>query len=183
LGKGSFTSNGASLTISNSENFNFGTGDFTIEAFVYMDTYDTNYRNVISIDYTSAYFRFQFQNAGYGNQFAFVPQSSVFAGNFLTTSYRNNGMWMNNWNHLAFTRYKGYFMCFINGIMVPTGDFQGGLYYLVRSYPVNYVGSTSLVVSASSEPWQGYIDEVRVTKGVARYTGNFIVPQVSLPNC
>ena len=43
------------------------------------------------------------------------------------------------------------------------------------------MGTTSLRIASkldSTKPYQGYLDEVRITKGVARYTSNF-TPQTS----
>jgi hypothetical protein len=74
----------------------------------------------------------------------------------------------NQWTHIAFTRQNSIYYLFINGILNVTyseesfdhydapfkiGDGYGGIRY-----------------------FNGYIDEARVTKGIARYTSNF-VPQ------
>jgi hypothetical protein len=78
------------------------------------------------------------------------------------------------WYHLAITRSSGVCRCFINGVkqgsdITNTNDLGGtvatqiGNWYTSPTYPFN-----------------GYIDDFRITKGYARYTANFTPPSSAL---
>lgn len=70
-------------------------------------------------------------------------------------------------SHIALTRDAGTTRFFINGILVGT------------SAVVYNVSQTSAHIGANSsnlEEFAGYIDEIRITKGIARYVADFTVP-------
>jgi len=70
--------------------------------------------------------------------------------------------------HVAVTRENGFMRVFQNGILVLSGANAN-----------NYTSSTTRIGyanPASPYYWQGYIDDLRFTKGVARYTTNFTPP-------
>lgn len=85
------------------------------------------------------------------------------------------------WHHLALQRKAGdTFECFLDGVESSSGDW-------VSATAINDpVGDVILGGSGDGptpgQPFEGYIDEVRITKGVARYTGNFTPPTAAYPN-
>jgi len=79
---------------------------------------------------------------------------------------------LNNWHHIAVVRNTATstISAFVNGISVfDLTSITGTLFSTTN--PINF-GSQSTVGTASSN-FTGYIDEIRVTKGLARYTSNF----------
>jgi hypothetical protein len=42
----------------------------------------------------------------------------------------------------------------------------------------NWIGALS--TGSLSEPWTGYMDDIRITRGYARYTANFTAPTSAL---
>lgn len=73
------------------------------------------------------------------------------------------------WTHVAITRSGAVFSAWINGIY--SGGFTDAS--LVMS------NDSKMLIGAESDgssPYTGYMDEVRVTVGTARYTQNFIPP-------
>jgi hypothetical protein len=75
-----------------------------------------------------------------------------------------------SWVHLAVTRYSGVVKLFVNGInegstWSTTGTFSGAVYVGAEFY------GGSVTVAAN-----GYIQDLRITKGIARYTSNFTPP-------
>jgi hypothetical protein len=89
------------------------------------------------------------------------------------TTSMNNG----NWNHVAITRSSNTVRMFLNGTQVGT-------------YTTSYIfwdSTTALLLGgfytgSFGEDIDGYVDEFRVTKGVARYTANFTPPSAPFPN-
>jgi hypothetical protein len=75
-----------------------------------------------------------------------------------------------SWVHLAVTRYSGVVRLFVNGVnegstWSTTGTFSGAVYVGAEFY------GGSVTVAAN-----GYIQDLRITKGIARYTSNFTPP-------
>jgi hypothetical protein len=80
----------------------------------------------------------------------------------------------NTWTHLAITRRSGAVTLWQDGVSVGSGN-------VTRDYPVGPIVVGTFDRTGGSAFFQGYIDDLRVTKGVARYTANFTPPQVALP--
>jgi hypothetical protein len=79
-----------------------------------------------------------------------------------------------DWNHIAITRTGVTGRIFINGVIGWEGtldaDYAAGV---IR------IGSDG---GGSDFPFNGYIDDLRITKGVARYTANFTPPTAAFPD-
>ena len=153
------------LTIEPTSDFAFGTGDFTIEMFVYhtsltgQQTYfgDT-YGGGAGADGIYTYKTTNNEISLYDN-----AQRSLSAQNVIKA---------NTWHHVAWTRENGTLRAFLDGIKVDedtyTGDFTTTQYY---------IGDTA---GTSSGEMVGYISNLRVCKGHAVYTSNFIPPSREL---
>lgn len=75
---------------------------------------------------------------------------------------------LNSWTHLALTRCDNTFRLFMNGVQV--ASFTETINY------DSYFSSTFMLgglVGQNSGSYQGWIDDFRITKGLARYTANF----------
>jgi hypothetical protein len=70
------------------------------------------------------------------------------------------------------------FEFYLNGVLGNTTAITGGASSTVNSSGDFYLGRTN---ASSALTWAGYIDEVRITKGVARYTAAF--DPATMPNC
>jgi len=82
---------------------------------------------------------------------------------------------LNVWTHIALCRGAALTRLFVNGV-------QSGLTYADTN---NYATSGVVLTGAGlgqSNALNGYIDDFRVTKGVARYTSNFTPPAAPFPN-
>jgi hypothetical protein len=74
------------------------------------------------------------------------------------------------WYHVAGVRRNSQLMTFLNGVLVGAGTESGDL----------YVGSVEINVGRNADAayyLNGYLKDLRVTKGTARYHGNFYVDQ------
>lgn len=86
----------------------------------------------------------------------------------------------NTWKHVAFTRQGATVRSFMDGVLQGSGTSSVDL---TTGHPFT-VGSES----SAAGNFKGFFDEIRVTKGVARYTANFtpptepyVAPAVGLP--
>lgn len=85
----------------------------------------------------------------------------------------------NTWYHAAYV-YDGTFSrLFLNGVLESEVQGKG---WTVTAYPFRIAGSLVPNYSQYRVGFGGSIDEVRITKGVARYTGNFTPPAEPFPS-
>lgn len=141
----------------------FGTGDFTIEHWVNF-TSTTSYINTISDNTyftTSNNWIFMWNYAGAGRLSFWINNGVVCS----TTNAYNNGAW----HHVAVVRYNGVITIYVDGVADGTAS----------GYGSTVVGNTSGFIignqNGTSRYWNGYIDELRITR-YARYTANFTAP-------
>ncbi len=161
------------FTLPSSAYFGFGTGDFTIEAWV----------NPNGAQQASAAV-LDFRAAGGGSTQAkptiFLAGSAFsYFANGVTPSGMSGTVSLNAWHHVAYSRTAGVGRLFVDGAQV-------GANY---ADSLNYGASADLVIGEVGDSrtygagyFKGGIDDVRVTKGVGRYTTNFSVPAVAFPN-
>jgi hypothetical protein len=147
--------------------FNFGTGDFTIECWIYWvggaygivfsqrHAYDTNNTGMSwRIDDANDTIGFWHGNGldGFGTP--------------------NNVISKNTWTHIALTRNGSTFTIWVNGQSEATNTITANMIY----YPP-VIGRSQGVLY---EYLNAYLDDYRITKGVARYTSNFTPPTAEL---
>jgi hypothetical protein len=80
------------------------------------------------------------------------------------------------WYHVAFARAGTTLRIFVNGTQLGS-SFTNSIGYNAGNLYIGYSRPP-----ASDRPLNGYIDDLRITKGVARYTANFTPPAAAFPN-
>jgi hypothetical protein len=81
----------------------------------------------------------------------------------------------NQWVHIAMVRSNGVFSAYVNGVRDTLQVSYSGT--------ITPASGTLLLGSNGSNNFSGYIDDFRVTVGVARYTGaSFSVPTAAFPD-
>ena len=155
--------------------FNFGTGDYTVEMWIYL-TATANYQylfdtNTAGDGSTATPFRLRVVpiTGGYGLDMVNQGGSTI-SGLLSSTSYP---MQLNTWNHVAVVTINGVTSFYHNGNLSNTPTTTGLSWYCTATNrPV--IGISG---SPASQNWfQGYMDDIRVTKGYARYSVNFTPP-------
>lgn len=169
FGTGSCSCDGVDnlLAIPYSADFDFGTGDFTIEGWVRSDTLAGGLHAVLSRRASSALrapFCF-FQN---GVNLRIYSSSDGTAWNIASDQVVGT-MVIGTWHHFAFTRSGTNFYAFLDGVQGST--FSSALTVWANGEGI-YLGDNA----ALTETFEGWIDEVRITRGVARYTAAFTPP-------
>lgn len=148
---------GDHLSVPDHVAFDFGTGDFTIEARIRYNT-GANSSIVTGVSTGALFF-------GVG-VVGLSPSPHGFATGRANVAFDNLSGAIpanNTWYAVAVTRSGSDLRIFVDGVQ------QGSTFADTRSYDLSAGG---LRIGESTN---GYIDELRVTKGVARYTANYTV--------
>jgi len=152
------------VTLSSSDGFNMGTGDFTIEAWYYLTQYNNHF----------LYDQYAGSSTGVGNNQIYVKSTE---GGSIRIYYDGNSKFtttgaisLNTWTHVALVRYSNTIKVYFNGTADATTQSYSGQF-----------GKTGTVYLGDQHSGGGgapayYIDDLRVTKGLARYTSNFTAP-------
>ena len=153
-----FDGTGDYLTVTNSSDFDFGSGNYTLEVWAYPTDVSTT-RNILSRSY----------DGGTGNYSGFILSTA----NFLETTSQSSWditisktLIANTWQHLAVVRSGNTWTYYVNGVSSGTATVSGS----VPTGP----GDVQIGRRSGQGEFQGYISDVRFYKGLAKYTQNFI---------
>jgi len=145
----------------NSDVYTFGTGDFTVECWVYFT----------SIADGSSNLQILYHSGGTTSSFYFHADSNQLSTG-TSNAYKVNeatSFSINTWYHLAATRQNGTSYVFKDGVLLGSGTAD----------TTNYTSDGQPRIGANASGGQavnGYIQDLRVTKGRARYTATFTPP-------
>ncbi len=155
------------LTTASHADFDFGAGDFTIDFWIrfnnIVDTealvakkalFDTYAPINIMIDTANLTFR----SSANGTSYA-VNVQWAYGGNIV----------INTWYHVACVRYGNLWSLYVNGISKASATVS-------QTVMTNTTAFTIGANANASYPTDGRMDEVRVSKGIARWTANFAPP-------
>ena len=167
---GSFNGSTTYLTVNpgGSSPFNLGTGNFTVELFVFISSSQPEAFPII--------FSHGSGTANYG----IVVDTTLTTLSFFYGSARQymalGGFAYDTWMHLAISRSGTTLKVFANGVVQSSQTMSAQL-----------GGSSAMTIGAevdgSLNKFKGYVDELRVTNsGVARYTADFSPPSAQFPD-
>jgi hypothetical protein len=144
----------------------FGTNDLTVELWIYQTVSSVGAYKVIVGDNV-------YSSVGGWTLYSYNNQLNLWKGG--TELIAPSGtLTLNSWNYVVWTRQSGNNRIFINGTQVGSTVSDSTNY----TSTAIYVGSSKI----NTLNFAGYMDELRVTKGVARYTSNFTPPNAPFPN-
>ena len=180
FGGNSLSLNGTSqyLTVPNDSVFNFGSEDFTIEMWIYMTSNagsnaedrhalvarrasSSNRSFHVGIQLDGGQQKLQFSHSTSG--------SNGFQENYLTN------IQLNTWTHIAIVRSGPKVYAFVDGV-------KNREEHDIGTHTI-YAGTSDLTVGyrgESNQYFPGYIDDLRISKGVARYTKSFVPPNAAV---
>jgi hypothetical protein len=162
-----FDGTGDRLIVPSNSNFDFGTSNFTIEMWINLTNVTSTWQAIISRAYGNAGGWRLYKNNG-DNQLRWYHNTT------LIVSTTGSTLTNNTWSHIAVVRSSGTTTIYIDGTSrgsaADTNSYIPGVYALE-------IGDG---VVTSSFPMTGYIDDLRITKGYARYTSNFTPPTAAL---
>ena len=173
-----FDGSGDYLVIADNNDFELGSSDFTLEAWIYLTGYPANYNNVYSAmivakDAADTGRSWSFGINGTSSSWTSLSVATFQSTTVYTSLSASFNFALNTWYHVAAVKTNGTGTLYVNGNDIGSGTLGAAV-----------DTSTVLTIGAESPYYQtqgygyffpGYIDDFRITKGVARY-GNFAVP-------
>lgn len=155
---GYFDGSGDYLSIASNAAFGFGTDAFTVEFWLY-PTRNSGDEDVVDSRTSDTGMALLIGKSGAGAVRCY-DGTTVRTGGTLT---------LNTWQHVAWSRSGSSNIVFLGGTSVISfsNAFDAG-----TARPLT-IGAN---VSTGFENYQGYVDDLRITKGAARYTTNFTPP-------
>lgn len=168
FGTGSIEFDGAGdylQIIANQDLFSFGSGDWTLELWGYFDdvtSYRTIFDNRINVSTGPDHIALSINT---GQVVLYVSGADRIRGGTVSTG---------TWHHIAVARSGTSTKAFVDGVQAGSTYTDTTVYSSQRvRIGANDVGGAVL---------DGFIDEFRITKGVARYTANFTPPTLPFPD-
>ena len=147
-------------------NLDFGSGDFTVECWFYA--------NSLSASSYAALMGFH-DGPNTSSWAAYVRSNGVFFYGSAATLTGAGTVNTSTWHHFAASRSGSTIRVFLDGTQVDS-DTVSGTY--TTGGLLFKVGEDN---AGSNPAFNGYIDDLRITKGLARYTANFTPPTSALP--
>ena len=146
------------LTVAGNAAFAFGTGDYTVEMWMYPTSASWTSGNFYLWDICGGNVTLQY----YQNQLSFY-NSTIGAGSALYNSGKS--LPLNTWAHVAIARQSGTTRMFVNGTFITS---------VADSFNVTQAGTVYFGAASSANGWfPGYYSNLRVVKGTAVYTTAF----------
>ena len=149
-----------------------GTGNFTVEAFIYpLSTTTTLASSRALIGNSNLYWVIGISNG------QLQAQTRNTAGTQYFAMSPAGAISTNAWYHVAFVRFSNVLSVYVNGVAGPTTANDGGLNLSEEYVAVGLFNYVNFVAS-----FHGYMDDFRITKGIARYTASFAPPTAPFPD-
>lgn len=164
--------NGKTQTgISSNGDFNLTSVDFTIDCWIKSNVALTYWRSIFCLINTAGnrYLICGFHPSFNYCQFVWSNGTSE----ILNVNCSFTALSTTAWHHVAVVRSGSSFMIFINGVKQTVTYGQGSGSSTLEETTKLYIGGS---LGQMAYKWSGYIDEFRVSKGIARWTANFTPP-------
>lgn len=154
------------FSLAHHSDWDVGSGDFTVDLWFYA-TVNPVLHTLIGNASDPGYFGCILQNGPKATYHVCISP-----GSWLIAAAGSHTISPNQWYHFAMVRNSGNFRGYINGELDYSSDLLGGsaIYYPSNGFRIGEW-------SNGTATWQGYMDEVRFSKGIARWTAPFTPPE------
>jgi hypothetical protein len=164
--------NANGLRTPDSADFAFGSGDFTIDMWVRFNSIAANV-NILVAQVSSSINDYAFE------LFYYQPNGNLYfrytTGGVNASTIDINRAWSPStgvWYHVAFVRSGSTGRLYVDGSKLGTdGTMSGSIWDSGQTLCIGHED-----VAAGQFPLNGWLDEVRISKGIARWTANFTPP-------
>ena len=174
-GSSAYFDGSSGLSVSDQNDFNIGLANFTIEFWFYkISGSSQTYQKLIQFGPNGGAPAGEnglwvVANRATANEC--LPFVDTYSGAYSSPTGWGTQPTQDAWHHLAVVRESDVWTIYIDGAVYATGTLAG---YSISKVDV-YIGQNS----TGGERFNGYIDDIRITKGVARYTAPFTAPTTS----
>ena len=178
-----FDGSGDFLYTSHSNDYDFGSGDFTVEAWVRPTNATQTDPSMVALwnfpDGRRSWGIFG-NTGGSPTSYNGAVRGTVSPdGQFATRTEITGTLTLNSWNHVAFVRNGNTLNFFINGVSQGTASYTGSVYNNTSDgVMIGAMGDSA----GGNNYFNGNISNVRVVKGTCLYTVNFTPPTAALTN-
>ena len=182
--KGSvFFDGGSTLTVEDSDDFHYDTGDFTIEGWIFATGRDNQMMLLGQWDGAGSVagsLAWAVQLTNNSNGFLRFLTSSTGTNVVLNQNGTSGTVFDNQWHHFAVTRNGNDYKLFMDGVVV--GSVTDSNAITNSPFPLTIGGSNKRYVSNadSSQTFTGFLSNIRIIKGEALYTAAFTPPTSEL---
>ena len=152
------------IDISPSDDFNMGTGDFTVECWIYPKSTSAADGSLFVLQTLTGgekYFAFNFDPGGEFN----IYLNTGSAGWSPTTP--ENLIEYTKWNHVALVKHSNVVKLYVNGLAIGSYNHSGDVGFSASTTTICRIGG------GGSGALNLYMQDMRVYKGVAKYTDTF----------
>lgn len=177
-----FNGTSSALTFAAGTSTNFGTADFTVEGWFNATTasgvlfgygnYAGEFHRLVGFESSTGVGRYTMAACPAGGTACGYPVVGQ-------TPYLSAAVSLNQWHHFALVRASGVRKTYLDGVLVSsvadTSTWNTGSGMRLGAGDDWQASFTSMYF------FKGYLDEVRITKGVARYTAAFVPPSEPFP--
>ena len=156
------------LTLSASSDWDFGTGDFTIDYWVRFDAF-SQYQTFYDYGYTASDGILLQTTSGSGGALR------VYIGGGSSANYLSDSSTpvIDTWYHYAVVRSSGTVTIYRDGVSVGSKTLAADIG--TPAYLIPAIGAKAHTTPTQHE-LNGYMDEIRITKGTALWTSDFTPP-------
>jgi hypothetical protein len=138
----------------------FESGDFTIEGWIYPTVVTGTDRCI-----------WETRSSGSDAGMVFFIDTNAKLSTYTSGAIRtvtSQSVVANTWQHIAICRASGVMTTYVNGVASNTASYSSA---------ITCPGAVRIGVRQdNAQPYTGYIDDLRITKGLARYRYNFTPP-------
>ncbi len=153
------------LTITNNANLQLGSGDWTLEGWIYPN--NSGQQTIAYINgNTGSYAAIRLDINGGGTRPLQLLSSND--GSNWAINYNAGSLQLYAWNHFALVRSGSTFLIFINGTQVGTTQSMTGTLYGGTTHTIG-----CHISSVATALFSGYLSNVKLTKGTALYSTTF----------
>jgi hypothetical protein len=161
------------LSVPSNASFDFGSGNFTVEFWIYFNSV-TGFRSLFNKRSNTSVTNWIWLGTNNSSLVTYISSNGSSWDIANLFNFGNTALSTGQWYHIALVRNGTEIAAYVNGTKSANT--------ITTSSSINF-GSYNFNIGGDTDNFYSYayIDDLRITKGVARYTANFTPPTAQLP--